>query len=291
MATPLPRFRLKALSLVLISAAALLVAGPARATDTALAAASGKTAITGVYAGQSVIRFANPHSDKPARLTVDVYGVSDKAMLGRFELEVPAKASVQVRPEEALQTFAPVNWDQLVVLYVASNRDKQLWQHVRHNIVSGDLTNASVCTSAGAGNAPPANFVLNASLARYFVMGPVEPYASFISLHNTADAAVTYEARLYDALTGEMKGRVDVPLDPRGTFNQSSQWYQNQSGWYFPTARQKHMNIEFVRKDGMAAAEDLVVGHVLMNVIEGDSANLSNPCPVRAGLVTPPPEG
>ena len=269
-------------SLVLISLL-LFAAGAVQAA--ADPAARARAAITNVYAGQSVIRFGNPHADMPATLDIAVYGTSDKTMLGRFQVRVPAMASVQVRPEELLQTFAPVNWDQLVVLYVQADLDGQLWHHLRRNGAAGDFADASVCTYVQGGTLPPGNLVLNATLMHAYA-GPQEPYASFISLHSLSDEATSYEARIHDAVTGELMGRVDVVLEPHGSFNQSSSWYQNNAGWYFPRPVQTHMNIVFVPKGGARRTEALVVGHTLMNVVEGDRINLSNPCPMSPSEAT-----
>jgi hypothetical protein len=276
------------ISLGLLALSALLAAPGL--TSAAESANSLKTAITNVYAGQSAIRFANPRVDAPATLNVNVFGVSDETMIGSFKIEVPAMASIEVHPEEILQTFAPVNWNQLVVLYVESTDDQQLWQHLRRNAVSGDLDNAGVCTYSVAGSLPPGNLVLNATLL-HSIGGTVDPYASFISLHNMSDRAVTYEARLFDAVTGEARGRVDVALAAHGTFNQSSAWYQTNGGWYFPRPNEKHMNIVFVPKDGTQSTKDLIISHVLMNVVAGDSLNLSNPCPIHGAAAVLPPGG
>lgn len=89
-------------------------------------AAYARTAITGVEAGASHIRLANIKDDT-VRNYVEIYGLHDRATLGSFTVDVPAKGAVQFQPESMIFSIAPLNWDQPIVLYVENGRDKQLW--------------------------------------------------------------------------------------------------------------------------------------------------------------------
>jgi len=89
-----------------------------------------KTAIINVEAGQSYVRLANFGAES-TRNYVEIFGLADRVTLGSFVVDVPAKATVQFQPELMIHTFAPVNWDQPIALYVENGRSSQLWQHIK----------------------------------------------------------------------------------------------------------------------------------------------------------------
>lgn len=78
-----------------------LSSGLAAAEEPPRARANSPSAIPSVYAGQSSITFANA-AETDGTVTVDVYGVSDRAMLGSFQVHLPPMGSKTIRPEHAL---------------------------------------------------------------------------------------------------------------------------------------------------------------------------------------------
>ncbi len=235
-----------------------------------------RTAIVNVYAGQSSVRIANTGTS-PARHEIEVYGVSDRAPIGRFVLEVPAKASLVFRPETMIQTLTTVNWDQLLVLYVTTAADGQLWQHVRQ-YPNGETVNASVCAPARSGGSVTAAGPL---VALNLNSEGAAPLASFVTLHNPTDAALELDARLTSAKTGRLIGTVPVTLAPHETLNRSGHFFQTTAGWFFPDEAQ--FNLEFVpRVAGFGA--DLLIDHTMVDLVNGERTSLANPCPVKGGV-------
>lgn len=230
-----------------------------------------RSAITNVYAGQSTIRIANPGSTA-ARHEIEIYGVGDHASLGRFVLEVPAKASITFKPETMIPTFAPVNWDQFLVLYVDTAAEGQLWQHVRQYPNDGPL-NASLCGPVRALSAERPQMAFNVLTDR------APGIASFVTLHNPSSTPLNLDARVYNASTGRLVGAFAMTVGAHETVNRSGHYFQSTAGWFFPDAAD--FNVEFVARPGESAA-DLIVGHSMVDLITGDRTNLADPCPVKA---------
>lgn len=256
-----------------------LSSGLSRAAEPAPVSTHTRAAITSVYPGQSIITFANANETE-GTVNVDVYGVSDDAMLGSFQVHLAPMGSKAIRPEQALQSFARLNWDQLIVLYVSSPTAGLSWQHVRWDVTSRSLVNRTACKSGSAGEAVGA-VAWHAGVTHMFTGSQTDPYASLISLHNAAEQRVTYDVRLYDAASGEVLGRTEVALGPRGSLVQSAAWFQSMSGLYFPRPNQTHVNIAFVPTGDTHGADRLVVEHTKMNVAEGATINFSTPCPIQ----------
>ncbi len=244
-----------------------------------------KTPIVGIEPGTSFVRFANLRDEGAVTNYVEIFGLDDRKTLGSFQVEVPAKASVQIDPARMIQTFAAVNWDQPIVLYVENGREKQLWQHVRYNARSGEFTNASVCTFAPhADYIPPTQVAINVHTNR------IGRYVSMVTAHNFTDTAGVFEARLYDASTGKSMGKVDIALEARESFCESGLWFQDAAELSATQEIPGHMNIEFVPKAPDTGAR-LVVGHAVYDFTTGQGPNLSNPCSIHGGIITLPPEG
>jgi hypothetical protein len=258
-------------TLLAATAAATLMLSPAQSSASTEIAR--RTAIPNVFAGQSSVRIANTDT-RPARHEIEIYGVSERAPMGRFVLEVPAKAAIAFRPEEMIQTFAPVNWNQILVLYVETSAEGQRWQHLRH-YPSGALVNASMCGPAQAVTAARPQMAMNV------LTTVTSPAASFITLHNPTDAALELDARVYSARTGRVIGSVAMTLDAHETASRSGHFFQSNAGWFFPDETQ--FNVEFVPRTA-GAGGGLIVGHMLMDVVTGQSTSLSDPCPVMAGM-------
>ncbi len=238
-------------------------------------AAYARTAITGVEAGASVIRLANLR-DEPVRNYVEIYGLHDRATLGSFPIDVPAKGSVQFQPESMIFSIAPLNWDQPIVLYVENGRDKQLWQHVK--LRRTGLKDASVCTAPiHLDYAPVGNVALN------IYAGHFSRYTSLVSAHNFSTADGDYEVRVYDAATGSRLAASPVTIKARETFSRAGTWFASLIQTFAPADEQRPLNIEFVPVKDTGAR--LVVSHEVYDVFTGGATNLSNPCALHGGFV------
>lgn len=268
--------------------AALLAASPAIAADVAAvlpgsllppgAEAYNKTAITGVVAGSSFIRFANLR-DAATRNYVEIYGLTDKATLGSFVVDVPAKATVQIQPERMIYTFAPVNWSQPIVLYVENGRDKQVWQHIKLNARAGTFSDASVCASP-----PHLDYVQPGNAALNVFPGGFSRFSSTVTAHNFSDKAGRFEARVYNAATGERIGAVAFDLGARESFTRGGVYFASISDGVSPVDDARYMNVEFVQVGDGAAR--IVVGHEVADMFNGATMNMSNPCSIHGGFVT-----
>lgn len=276
--------RLATVTLAALSAAFLSASVPTSAqADTASALPPGaeaynRTAITGVEAGASFIRLANLR-DQPTRNYVEIYGVSDRASLGSFVVDVPAKASVQFQPELMIQPFAPVNWNQPIVLYVENGRDKQVWQHIKWRARADAFTDASVCASP-----PHLDYVQPGNAALNVYPGGFSRYASTVTAHNFSDKTGRYEARIFDAATGKRLGAVAFELGARQSFARTGAYFAQQADVVAPVDDARYLNVEFVSV-GDAGAR-IVVGHEVTDVFTGDTLNLSNPCSIHGGFAS-----
>ncbi|MGE4063580.1 MAG: hypothetical protein AB7E79_09445 [Rhodospirillaceae bacterium] len=243
-----------------------------------------KTPILGYTPGVSLIRLANLRDEGIVTNTITIYGLDEKNVLGTVQVDVPAKASVSVEPHLMLETFAPVNWRQPIVLYVENGRDKQLWQHVKYDWRSGQLEDASVCT-----NAPHADYIPVRHVALNVYKSFAEPFNSRITVHNFSDVEGTFTAYVYDAGSGGHAGQLDITVPPHGSLTQTGRWYWNNSAEVRVAAELPGtINIEFVPKAPDSGAR-LAVQHVVVERMTGTTANLSNPCPIHGGTITIPP--
>ncbi len=232
------------------------------------------TVILGVDPGRSYVRIANM-STAPVTSTIEVYGLETESTLGSFQIQVPAKASVQIKAEAMIQSLLPLELDQFLALYVRNGHPDQLWQHVQYDENNGEFSNAGICTySPDPDFLPPGNVALNVHTTR------IAQYASFVTVHNFTDETGTFEVRVYNASTGALKGTTEIELGPRVSLNESSDWFQGAVGWFFPNETELHMNIEFVPVDPASAAR-ITVGHVVADLFQGGTTNLSNPCPLH----------
>jgi hypothetical protein len=245
----------------------------------------GKTPILGYRPGESQIRLANMRDEGITTNYISIWGLEEKRWLGTVQVDVPAKASVQIEPHLMLETFAPVNWLQPVALYVENGREKQLWQHVRYLGRAHELKDVSVCTySPHADYIPASQVVLNAYISR------VGALRSVVSVHNFSEQDAVFEARLYDAGTGASLGKVEIPLAARETFSNTALWLFDNSDQVYIQAPELpgSMNIEFVQKAPQDGAR-VSVAHWVADYTTGETINLSNPCPITGGTITIPP--
>jgi len=248
------------------------------------------TAIVDVVAGTSFIRLANLR-DEAVTNHVEVYGLETKELLANYTVDVPAKASVQFRPDTMIQTFAPVNYDQPVVVYVENGRDKQLWQHIKYNAERGVYENASVCAySPHPDYIPPHNVALNVAAAE------VSLTPSIVTVHNFTDVAGRFEARIYDAGSGKLIGAMPVNLGPRESYRASGGWYVQQSGGFLTQrpgderAEEPQINIEYVPVAPDSGAR-VVVSHAAYNYFLGSNVNFSVACPLTGAEIQLPAPG
>lgn len=241
-----------------------------------------KTAITGIVAGSSFVRFTNLRGEA-TRNHVEIYGLTDKQTLGSFTVDVPAKATVQIQPERMIYTFAPVNWNQPIVLYVENGRDKQVWQHLKLNAATGDFSDASVCvTPPHLDYAAPGNAALDVFPGVF--PGGLARYTSTVSVHNFSGFTGRYEAHVYDAATGQQLGAVAFELPARQSFiRQGSYFSQLVAAAAAKADDSRFFNVEFVSVGDPNAR--ITVGHDVTDA-SGRTVNLSNPCPLTGGLVT-----
>lgn len=277
---------MKYLHLTAFALSGLLAAGSSLAADAGatvfptepdLNAAYAKTAITGVTAGASFIRFANLRG-QATRNYVEIYGLTDKATLGSFVVDVPAKATVQIQPERMIYTFAPVNWDQPVVLYVENGRDKQVWQHVKLNPATGDFSDASVCVSP-----PHLDYAAPGNAALDVFPGGLSRYTSTVSVHNFSDVTGRYEAHVYDAATGQQLGAVAFELPARTSFTRQGSYFAQLAALPARADESRFLNVEFVSVGNPVAK--ITVAHEVTD-LAGRTVNLSNPCPITGGFAT-----
>ena len=269
--------------------AGLATAGLGQATDVGTtlyptpvvpgAAAYNKTAITGIEAGSSFVRFANLR-DAPVRNHVEIYGLADKQTLGSFVVDVPAHATIQIQPERMIYTFAPVNWNQPVVLYDENGRDKQVWQNIKLNSRTGDFYDASVCVAP-----PHLDYAAPGNVALDVFPGGLSRYASTVTAHNFSDVTGRFEARVTDAETGKIAGAVAFELGPRQSFSKPGSYFAQlaapASAAYDET---RFRNVEFVSVGDVNAR--ITVGHEVIDTSTGPMVNLSNPCPLTGGIAT-----
>lgn len=241
--------------------------------------------VLGYQPGRSALRLANMRDEGATTNIITIYGLDEKQVLGTVQVEVPAKASVQVQPHLLLETFAPVNWRQPVVLYIENGHAKQLWQLVKFDRREGRIEDASVCTnSPHADYIPARQVVLNAQVNR------VGYLSSRITVHNFSDRAGTFEARMSDAGTGQSLGKVEITVGAQESLTESGLWYFDHSDIVYIQAPDLpgSMNIEFVPKAPDNGAR-LAVQHQLLNYASGEVSNLSNPCAIHGGTITLPP--
>jgi len=239
------------------------------------------TAIVGLDAQASFVRFANFREDGPVRNYVEIYSLDQQRTLGRFEFDVPAKASIQMS-YLAIVGAARLDYSELagqdVVLYVQNGREKQIWQHVAYDAAADTLINLSVCSYAPAVDyIPVGNVLLNLHTS------VVPRFMSLVSIHNFADQAGDFDANVYDARNGRLLGTVPLTLAARSTFNESALWFEQQVGLR-PTRDQAHINVELVPTSNPEAK--VIVAHAAVNTITGQAANLSATCPIHGGIVT-----
>ncbi len=244
-----------------------------------------KTPIVGYRPGASQIRLANMRDEGMTTNYISIWGQDEKQWLGTIQVDVPAKASVWIEPHLMLETFAPVNWRQPVVLYVENSREKQLWQHVRYDGRANRLEDVSVCTnSPHADYIPARQVVLNAQINR------VGPRHSIVTVHNFSEQDAVFEAHMYDAGTGQSLGKVEFPLAARDSLSQTAFWFYDNTDIVHIQAPEipGSMNIEFVQKAPQDGAQ-VAVGHWVYDYTTGEGANLSNPCAIHGGTITIPP--
>ncbi len=244
-----------------------------------------KTPILGYTPGESQIRLANMRDEGIVTNYISIWGLEEKKWLGTVQVDVPAKASVAIEPHLMLETFAPVNWRQPVAMYVENDREKQLWQHVKYNARSNDLSDWSVCTNSPHPDyIPVRQVVINAQVNR------VGPRHSIISIHNFSEQNAVFEARMYDAGTGHSLGKVEIPLAARESYSQSALRLFDQSDIVYIRAPDLpgSMNVEFVQKAPQDGAR-VAVTHFVYDYTTGENTNLSNPCAITGGTITIPP--
>ena len=272
-----------AASLLLLSEAqAQRVDGGGFAPDINNGSAYNNNAIIGLNPQSSIVRFANFRDERESvRNYVEVYSLTHKRVIGKFEVDVPPKASIQMNFLQ-ITDAADLNMtdvaEQDLALYVQNGRAKQLYQHVQYNGDTRNLDNATVCTTAPhADYIAPHNVVMNAHSAA------MHTTTSLISIHNFSDLNSTFQANIYDAVTGEAIGFVPITLDSREAFNESITWFEEQMN-YTPERNQYHYNIELVPTSfphGKA-----VIGHIVLNTRNGSASNLSSPCALHGGIIT-----
>jgi|GEM_PF-5915972 len=238
-------------------------------------------AILGLDDETTFVRFANFRDEGPVRNYVEVYSLDEARTLGRFDLDVPAKASLQLSYLEiigaaGLNHTAASAHD--LALYVQNGREAQLWQHVQYDVRTESLLNASACSFAPAVDyIPDGNVLMNVHTTI------INHIPSLITVHNFSDQAGTFEAKVYDSKTGALIGAVPFSLGARQSLNESAQWFQDQLG-FTPARHQPHINIEVSATSTPNAT--VLVGHVLLNTRTGVSTNMSNVCPIHGGIIT-----
>lgn len=270
-------------------AAFTAMSAPARA-DTQLPMpgftdAYNRTPIVGYQPGASQIRLANMRDEGMVRNYISIWGQDEKQWLGTVQVDVPAKASVWIEPHLMLETFRPVNWEQPIVLYVENGREKQLWQHVQYNSETNRLSDASICTNSPHQDYIPARqVVLNAQINR------VGPRHSLVTVHNFSEQDAVFEARMYDAGTGQSVGKVEFPLAARESLSETAFWFYDNSDMVHIQAVDlpASINIEFVQKAPGDMAR-VAVGHLVYDYTTGEGTNLSNPCSIHGGMIVIPP--
>ena len=242
------------------------------------------TPIINVVAGQSFIRLANLRDAGTVTNYVQVYGLSTQEVLAEFQLEVPAKASIQFQPELMVQNLESVTYDQPMVVYLENGYADQVWQHVQVDPISGTLKNASVCTFVPhADYVPPGSTVVNMHTSR------VQGLMSVITAHNYTSVDGDFEIMLYDAASGELVGTLPVTIPARSTANYVDDQLHRLAG-FFPDPDQIHLNVEVVARDQTAEAR-LVVQHRIYDLSTATSEDLSTYCPINGGIIQLPPVG
>lgn len=239
-------------------------------------------AIIGLDAKTSYVRFANLRDEQePVRNYIEVYSLDAGRALGRFEIDVRSKASIQLS-YRSIMGLAGVSFDdaarQDIVLYVQNGREKQLWQHVQYNPDTRVLNNATVCSTA-----PHVDYIAPHNMLINVHSSSMRSHTSLISLHNFADTDTEVQANIYHGASGEAIGFVPIKLAARSSFNETAAWFEEQMN-FTPSQAQYHYTIEFVPTTVPQAK--LVVGHVVANLDAGLGANLSNPCALHGGIVT-----
>jgi hypothetical protein len=241
-------------------------------------------AIVGIDPGSSFVRFGNFRDDGLAvRNDVEVYSVSEKRTLGRFDVTVPAKGAAQISFADVVSRagldLTEVSKHELA-FYVQNGRSKQVYQHVQYDARTQSLVNASACSYAPAVDyVPPSNIAMNVHTSI------IQHIPSHVTIHNFADTDRHLDVRVTDARTGELIGVVPISLAPRSSFNETAVWFEQQLGWR-PARNQPHINIEATLIEGNTANPNVLVAHSVFNNRNGAQANLSTVCPIHGGIIT-----
>jgi hypothetical protein len=252
------------------------------APDVNNGSAYNNNAIINLDPRRSYVRFANfRDQQEPVRNYVSVYDTTAKRVVGSFELDVRAKAAVQLSYADIVAR-AGLRFDDAserkLVLYVQNGRDKQLWQHVQYDVNTRNLENATVCSVA-----PHADYIAPHNVVMNVHSGLMKTQVSIVSLHNFGDVGTSFQANFYDAVSGQALGFVPITLESRQTFERSVAWYETEMGLK-PSASQFHYNIEIVPTSFPHGK--VVTSHTVLNTEANASANLSNPCALHGGIIT-----
>jgi hypothetical protein len=239
-------------------------------------------AIIGLDSKTSYIRLANfRDSQEPVRNYVEVYSLTAQKTLGRFEIDVRSKSSIQLS-YRSIMGLAGISLDdaaaQDLVLYIQNGREKQLWQHVQYDLTTRTLNNATVCSTA-----PHTDYIAPHNVLMNVHSSSMPTHTSLITIHNFTDIDTTMQANIYNAASGEAIGFVPLRLPARSSFNETAAWFEDQMN-FKPTAAQYHYSIELVPTSVPQAK--VVVGHVIANLTTGAGTNLSNPCALHGGIIS-----
>lgn len=232
-----------------------------------------RTSIARLFPGQSYIRLANLGGESVTH-GIEIYGLDSVTFLGRAQVTVPPKASIQIQPAALLPHVPPSEINQFLALYIDPAPANQFVQHVRFDSANGIFSDATACQLVQNTPRPRPAAVVNVHTSK------LPRYASFVWVYNAGDRPMDLEARVSDSTTGARIGEFALKLPAGAMHSASGIWYQSQAGLFLPTDMQLHTNIEFVPTDGQVIS-NLIVGHEVKDFfLDGGTANLSMLCPV-----------
>lgn len=220
----------------------------------------------------SYVRLGNSGT-AAATFRIVVVGSPSGIQYGEGTFQVPANSSPQYSLAQILSaanagslTYGDTNYS----LYVQGAGGNLSLQHVIYNDANGFFENVSVCKFVAGVNYSG----LNSRLANIHT-SLIPGYPAQIYIHNYSRSDATYNAAIYESVTGALMGTLLVTLRANSTYYVPFSWIEQQIGWA-PSGNQYHANMAFVAVgSGSYAAE---VGQYIFNQQLGAYVNMTSRC-------------
>ncbi len=245
--------------------------------------ATALTAIAPTYNGTggttSFIRLFNLDPAVKGDFAITVIGSPSGNTYGSTTISVPAMASPQYALSAILTAAgagALTGGDDSYTLYVRNPNPSAAYQHVIFNSNNGFFENVTACVFfQGAVYKGLPQTLANVHTTQ------LANYPSRVQVHNQADTAVTYRASIYDAASGTLIGKVDLPMGANTTTTFPESYFEQQLKWT-PTSSQLHVNMVFEQVN--ANPQDAfyaTIGQVIFNSTLNASISMTTLCRVQ----------